>query len=63
LQGFDDKDIVIVSLATKMMKPCQTLYEESTQRKGEKKETGGKDESPSKQAAQTRWATRKKGNH
>ncbi len=35
---------------TKMMKPCQTLLQESTQRKGEKKESRGKDQSPSKHA-------------
>jgi hypothetical protein len=34
-------------------------------RKGEKKETRGKEDrrSPGKQTAQQRWATRRKGNH
>jgi hypothetical protein len=32
-------------------------------RKGEKKETSSKDQSPGKQTAQKRRATRRKGNH
>jgi hypothetical protein len=40
-----------------MMKPCQTLSKESTQAK---KETKDKDQSPGKQTAQKRRATRRK---
>ncbi len=32
-------------------------------KKGREKETKGKDQSPGKQAAEMRWATRRKGNH
>jgi hypothetical protein len=32
-------------------------------KKGREKETTSKDQSPSKQAAQMRWATMRKGNH
>jgi len=32
-------------------------------RKGERKRTRSKDQSPSKQTAQKRWATRRQGNH
>jgi hypothetical protein len=40
------------------------FIERKHSRKGEKKETRGKDRrSPRKQTTQQRWATRRKGNH
>ncbi len=39
------------------------LHKEKAPKKRERKKTSGKDQSPSKQTAQKRWATRRQGNH
>jgi hypothetical protein len=45
-----------------LMNPAK-LYKKKAPKEGREKETMGKYQSPSKQAAQTRWATRRKRNH
>jgi hypothetical protein len=44
------------------MKPIK-IYKKKAPKKGRKKETRGKDQSPGKQTTQKKWATRRKGNH
>ncbi len=44
-----------------LMKPAR-LYKKKAPKKGREKETRGKDQSPSKQTAQKREATRRTGN-
>jgi hypothetical protein len=48
-----------------MMKPCQTLSKTKGKKKrnGVKKETRDLEQSPGKQTAQQRQATKRKGNH
>jgi hypothetical protein len=45
-----------------MMKPYQNLFKKAL-KKGRKKETMGKEQSPGKQTTQKKWATRREGNH